>query len=211
LSIKKNTLTLQANCSLVLTHLWLNCKKVKIRGALYIVNSLEQLQPLVSEYHVFPHEYSIDFDSKTLLLVRGCATNGIVELQKKLTRIVGKTVSYNLQIVAVLNDATVMEPWTVALLADKFDATYVLLKNFIPQSPEAIEAVAEKEALVYPSPTGGLLHIGIAGEYRIVGIDGRTFLSGHAVQGQPVDVSVLKPGIYLLRTTTGKSARFVKK
>jgi hypothetical protein len=36
LSIKKNTLTLQANCSLVLTHLWLNCKKVKIRGALYI-------------------------------------------------------------------------------------------------------------------------------------------------------------------------------
>jgi hypothetical protein len=34
LSIKNKYITLQSNCSLVLTHLWLNCKKVKIRGAL---------------------------------------------------------------------------------------------------------------------------------------------------------------------------------
>jgi hypothetical protein len=33
LSIKNKYITLQANCNLVLTHLWLNCKKVKIRGA----------------------------------------------------------------------------------------------------------------------------------------------------------------------------------
>lgn len=61
------------------------------------------------------------------------------------------------------------------------------------------ESLSESGLVVYPNPTNGILFVEHGqGEYQIVNLMGQTVMSG-TLNGQPIDISRLSNGFYLLK------------
>jgi hypothetical protein len=185
---------------------------VKKYDTVYVVNSAEEFEKLleVSTALVALPPFPVDFEKQTVLVVRGreASQNDIWGIKSVLTK---NGDQYNLDITITHTGAS-MPPavWEVALITDKIDTDFVSLYNVILKAPTAIDEIATSEGLVYPTITDGALNIRSAGAYRIFGLQGNTLLSGSAVKGQPIDVSALKSGIYLIQAE-GKTGKFIKK
>ena len=78
--------------------------------------------------------------------------------------------------------------------------TAVLLINIYEQYHHGVdESLSESGLVVYPNPTNGILFVEHGqGEYQIVNLMGQTVMSG-TLNGQPIDISRLSNGFYLLK------------
>ena len=68
--------------------------------------------------------------------------------------------------------------------------------------------VGAKSLVLYPNPTKGLLYVSNVRKddeaFRIIDMSGRLLLEGNMDAGYPIDVSMLKPGMYIFSSTSGK-------
>jgi hypothetical protein len=97
---------------------WVN---LNYNDSVIIINSNEDLENYIDcADGGYPE---IDFEEKTLLLVKGGATNGIVSITKHFIQTAASAYSFNIDI--VLNDATVVE----AILVPKIAETAVVELN----------------------------------------------------------------------------------
>jgi heat shock protein HslJ len=85
-----------------------------------------------------------------------------------------------------------------------------------PHSPTDISELPAAGAIIYPTIAESYLNVGASVNYRIFGLQGVLSLSGFASANQPINVSGLKSGVYLISTvdaTTGerRTGKFVKK
>jgi hypothetical protein len=178
----------------------------------YVVNSAEEFEKMLalSTALVASPPFPVDFEKQTVLVVRGreASQNGILDIESVLTK---NGDQYNLDVTVTHTGSYVFSPavWEVFLITDKIDTDFVSLYNVFKAST-AIDEIATSEGLVYPTITDGALNLTSAGAYRIFGLQGNTLLSGSAVKGQPIDVSALKSGIYLIQSE-GKTGKFIKK
>jgi hypothetical protein len=92
-------------------------------GKVIVINSPTELAKYVTcTDGSYPE---IEFTKNTLLLACGCTTNGIQYMHKKFLK-KGYFI-YMLEIEVTLNDATIVQPWRVALVTDKLTVKDVKL------------------------------------------------------------------------------------
>jgi poly(3-hydroxybutyrate) depolymerase len=76
--------------------------------------------------------------------------------------------------------------------------------------PDGIESVPEQSPSVYPNPAYNKIYFGVmSGEVSIYDFTGRVLLSAPFDAGQ-LDISSLKPGVYILRIQSGGTTRTTK-
>jgi hypothetical protein len=94
-------------------------------NSVYVINSEEEF----AEYYNCETDPQIDFSKKTLLVTYGYATYGISNIATELSK---KDNVYFLTVDITLGDATVVERWHIAVIADKINTQNVMLNvNFI--------------------------------------------------------------------------------
>ena len=98
---------------------WQNMDKETV----YVVNSAAELEKYLSGENPLPE---IDFTDKSLLLMRGQSTNGIVSIENRLS---ARSATITLHTSISLNLTEVAEPWCVALLVNKIPEAKTVTAN----------------------------------------------------------------------------------
>jgi hypothetical protein len=91
------------------------------------------------------------------------------------------------------------------LLADKVWSRI----NTLACNSTATRGIQPKQAGVYPNPAKDRLYVPNEGEYQVLELTGKLLQKGSADSNLFIDISGLKPGVYLLSGMNG-SFRFVK-
>ena len=69
--------------------------------------------------------------------------------------------------------------------------------------------IGGKPFVLYPNPTKGMLYVSNIRKddktFRIIDMSGRLLLEGHPKSGFPIDVCMLKPGMYIFSLASGKT------
>jgi CubicO group peptidase (beta-lactamase class C family) len=91
------------------------------------------------------------------------------------------------------------------LLADKVWSRI----NTLACNSTATRGIQPKQAGVYPNPAKDRLYVPNEGEYQVLELTGKLLQKGSADSNLSIDISGLKPGVYLLSGMNG-SFRFVK-
>ena len=86
----------------------------------HVINSKEEFE----NYFTCNNNPQIDFSTKTLLLVKGVAPNGIAGIS---TELFAKKNLYSLKIDITLNETTIAQGWCVAVITDKINIKSVTL------------------------------------------------------------------------------------
>ncbi len=81
--------------------------------------------------------------------------------------------------------------------------------NTLTCNSTATHDVQPKQTGIYPNPAADRLFVYNAGTYQVLELTGKTLQSGYADSHNGIDISGLKPGVYLLNGPKG-SCRFVK-
>jgi len=76
----------------------------------------------------------------------------------------------------------------------------------------ALEDHALHAASLYPNPTNGKVYLSKAEEtgYAVFGINGNKLAEGRLSDGNPIDLSGLAPGVYLVRLSDGSAHKVIK-
>lgn len=83
-----------------------------------IINDIEEFQRIFSAY---PELEAINFETHTLLVIKGTAHYGIDKIKKEITRVANKKTRFKITVLLTLQ--TVMDPWCIAYILPKSKAS----------------------------------------------------------------------------------------
>lgn len=87
-----------------------------------IINDIEEFQRIFSAH---PELEAIDFDTHTLLAIKGTANYGIGKIKREITRGANKKTRFKITVLLTLQ--TVMDPWAIAYILPKSNASDITL------------------------------------------------------------------------------------
>lgn len=98
-----------------------NCAANAIKfDEVHVINSKEEFE----NYFTCNNNPQIDFSTKTLLVVRGVAPNGIEDIS---TELFANKNLYSLKIDITLDDTTIAQGWCVVVVTDKINIKSITL------------------------------------------------------------------------------------